>query len=642
MTDVSKLQPGAQVLLQGNEALARGAVEAGVAFCAAYPGNPSSEILETLAASAQGAGLYAEWSANEKVALEAAAGASFAGLRAMASMKQNGINVAQDFICNLTISGTGPGGLLLVTADDPGSISSTNEQDARFIARLAELPLLEPATPQECLEYARLAFDLSEHCGTVVVLRGLSRLSHTRAGVTPGPLGGPKPKPHWDPAKIYKTMPVSINHPKMHQRLAAVLDKARAAGLNTYDGPDSPELLVIASGSSALYAREARATLGMGGRVGLLKLGLGWPLDGELILDHLRAAPAVLFGEEVDPLIETSVKALYADHAHDLGAKRFFGKASGHLPDMGELSPALLMRALGQIMGVEPPAVDEAWTARAAEAVQRLAPPREFGFCAGCPHRASFWAIKQALAVDGRQGLVAGDIGCYSLGSMSTGFNRVNSVHCMGSGPGISSGLGQLGRFGFDQPVVSVVGDSTFFHAALPALVNARWNGADYVLAVLDNSATAMTGFQPHPGTGDTATGQGSQVPVESVLEAFDVPYEIVDPYDLAATQKAVYQAAQGGGGVRALILRRVCALVQNKQGGHPYKMSVDAEACRGQDCGCNKFCSRVFRCPGLIFDEASGKAAIDEVVCVGCGVCAQVCPAGAIKATPKGEEAAA
>jgi indolepyruvate ferredoxin oxidoreductase alpha subunit len=232
--------------------------------------------------------------------------------------------------------------------------------------------------------------------------------------------------------------------------------------------------------------------------------------------------------------------------------------------------------------------------------------------------------------------LVSGDIGCYTLGARATGFNRVNSVHCMGSGLGVSSGLGQLARLGFHQPVISVVGDSTFYHAALPALVNSRWNQADYLLVVLDNSATAMTGFQPHPGTGVTATGlPGSAVEVEEVCRGLGLSCQVVDPYDLAAAQEALYESLQQKG-LRVLIFRRVCALVQGKRGGHPFRMSVDAAKCRGDECGCHRFCTRVFRCPGLYFDERTGRAHVDEVVCVGCGVCAQLCPAGAIQAVPK------
>ncbi|MBI4797432.1 MAG: indolepyruvate ferredoxin oxidoreductase, partial [Desulfarculus sp.] len=294
MADLTKLKAGELALLQGNEAIARGALEAGLSLAAAYPGNPSSEILESLADSAASAGIYVEWSVNEKVALESAAAASFTGLRAMASMKQNGVNVAQDFICNLTISGT-KGGLVLITADDPSGISSTNEEDARFIARLADLPLLEPSTPAECLAMVKFAFDLSEAIGNLVVLRSLSRLSHTRAGVIPGELPSGRPRPFWDPKQIWNTVPVVPRHQVMKDKLAKAGQIMAESGFNTYSGPEAPELLVIASGSSALYAAEAAGLLGATQRVGLLKLGCTWPLDRELLLGHLAACRQVLF-----------------------------------------------------------------------------------------------------------------------------------------------------------------------------------------------------------------------------------------------------------------------------------------------------------------------------------------------------------
>jgi len=635
MADVSKLAPGQKVLMQGNEAIARGALEAGVSLAAAYPGNPSSEILQTLADSARSAGIYVEWSTNEKVALESAAAASYAGLRGMASMKQNGVNVAQDFICNLTISGT-KGGLVLVTCDDPSGVSSTNEQDARFIARVACLPLLEPATPAECLKLTKLAFELSEQIGNLVVLRGLARLSHTRAGVTPGPLPEAKPRPHWDPNERWFTIPVVPRHQVMLDKLAQAGELIAAAGINYYDGPARPMLLVIASGSSRLYADEARRLVGAGDRVGILHMGATWPLDQELILEHLARADKILFAEEVDPHLESGVKSIYAQHVRDLGLKDFYGQETGHKPPLGELSPSRVAAALADILGLPWQEADPAYLEK-AKAAQALVAPRQVGFCPGCPHRASYWSMKQVLAADGREGIVSGDIGCYTMGVLPTGYERVNAVHCMGSGPGIASGLGKLRSQGFEQPVISVVGDSTFFHAALPALVNARWNNSDYVMVVLDNSATAMTGFQPHPGTGSTAMGQaGTAVDVEQICAGLGLPYTVLDPYDLEATQEALYDALQIGGGLRVLIFRRACALVQNKRGGHPWRMSVDPELCRGEECGCHRFCTRVFRCPGLVFDQATGKTVLDEVVCVGCGVCAQICPAGAIKARPK------
>ena len=616
------------VLLQGNEAIARGALEAGVAFCAGYPGNPSSEIIETLAEAARDLPVYVEWSTNEKVALEAATAASFTGCRAIACMKQNGVNVASDFLTNLTLSGT-KGGLVLVTCDDPGGISSTNEEDARWFARMAEIPLLEPATPREALLMTRRAFELSEEIKNVVMVRSVSRLSHTRASTRTGDLPGFDAAPRFDPRVPFHTFPVVPKHRERRKKLDTAVALSESFSLNRYAGPDRPELLVISSGCAWNYAQEAVEILELEQRVGILKLGTTWPLPADLIERYLLSCDRVLFAEDVDAFVEDGVKALAADMGERIGLKRFYGKASGHLPFCGELSPAHLLEALARILDL--PAPDDAYRKEISEKVADAVPQREFGFCPGCPHRGTYFAIKTALAWDGRDGFVSGDIGCYTMGIWPTGFNQVKSVHAMGSGLGLACGYGKLTKFGFDQPVVTVCGDSTFFHAALPALVNARFNSADILLLVLDNSATAMTGFQPHPGTGFTASGdKTAPVDIEGLCRSLGVPVTVADPYRMAETARTLYGLMQESG-PRVLVLRRKCALVQGREGGFPFRMRVAEDRCLGEACGCGRYCTRIFRCPGLVWDEASGKARIDEVICVGCGICADICPQDAI-----------
>ena len=288
-------------LLMGNEAIARGALEAGISFAAGYPGNPSSEIIETLAKEAKNHRLYVEWSINEKVALEAAAAASFAGLRALATMKQNGVNVASDFITNLTLSGTGAG-LVLVTCDDPSGISSTNEQDARFIARLADLPLLEPSSPQEALEMTRFAFDLSEAIHNLVVLRSVSRLSHTRQNCRVGELQREDPRPVVDLNKVFHTFPVMAKHQVMHDKLQRAAEAGAQSPFNRYEGPDRPELMIITCGSGWDYSREAVELLALGERVGVLKLGMTWPLPIGWLRPYLEKAAKALVHRGSGPL----------------------------------------------------------------------------------------------------------------------------------------------------------------------------------------------------------------------------------------------------------------------------------------------------------------------------------------------------
>ena len=631
MSEIGKNQPGARVLVMGNEAIARGFLEGGVQFCAAYPGNPSSEILESIAAVAPDLGIWAEWSVNEKVALEGAAAASFAGVRSMAAMKQNGVNVAMDFITNLALSGV-KAGLVLVTCDDPGAISSTNEEDARFVARVADLPLLEPAFPEEAMSMAKYALELSETLGSLCVLRSVSRLSHSREAVVLGTLPDSRRVPEFDVSTLWKTFPVAPNHQRMHRNMAQAEALFEDSAYNWYEGPDRAELMVITCGNGYLYSREAVELLDLGKRVGVVKLGTTWPLPRRWLTRQLDRSERILFVEEVDPFLEEGVKAFYAQNCSDMGPKKFHGRVDETLPKDGEMSPDLVMTALVRLLNLDLPIRDRDYAERARAITEALAPPRAFGFCPGCPHRASFWSIKNALKLDARNGFVSGDIGCYTLSLFPTGFSQSKLTHCMGSGLGVAGGFMKLRDQGFDQPVISVVGDSTFFHSGIPPLVDAIHHGAEYLLIILDNSATAMTGFQPHPGLEKGAMGPVARaLDLEAVCRSLGASVTVQDPYDLDGTREVIYRLLNEEQGVRVLILRRTCALVQRKQGGFPYTVQVDPEKCTGDDCGCNRYCTRVFRCPGLYYDRKTSKTVVDEVICVGCGVCADICPQGAI-----------
>jgi indolepyruvate ferredoxin oxidoreductase, alpha subunit len=632
MQEIRNRNGGSILLLQGNQAIARGALEAGVMFCAGYPGNPSSEIIETLAAASPDLPVYVEWSTNEKVALEAAAAASFAGCRAIASMKQNGVNVVSDFLTNLTLSGT-KGGIVLVSCDDPGGISSTNEEDARVFAQISDIPLLEPSTPQEALDMTKWAFELSENIRNIVMIRSVSRLSHTRSNVKTGDIPHTRECPHYDVSgPPFNTFPILLKHRKRHEKLARAMELFEESPFNRYDGPETSELLIIAAGCAWNYAAEAIEILGLHDRVGILKLGTTWPLPRKLLEKSLKHAQQILFVEEVEPFLESSVMAFAAALGKKIGIKTWLGKTSGHIPDSGESSPAQLIKVIAGLFGLAPVSGSQAFLDRIFPQLEGKIPPREFGFCPGCPHRASYYAIKTALAWDNREGFVSGDIGCYSMGMWPTGFNQVKSVHAMGSGVGLASGYGKLNTFGFTQPVITVVGDSTFFHASIPAMINAKFNQSDMLLVILDNSATAMTGFQPHPGTGETAMGEPTKiVDMEALCSSLGAQVGIEDPYQMQQTARTIYELLQKKG-LRVLILRRKCALVQGREGGFPFHMEVDQKKCLGEDCGCGRYCTRIFRCPGLIFDEQEGKAKIDQVICVGCGICAEICPQEAIQ----------
>ncbi|MCX5915973.1 MAG: indolepyruvate ferredoxin oxidoreductase, partial [Deltaproteobacteria bacterium] len=346
MSVIKKDAPGSNELLMGNEAIARGALEAGVQFAAAYPGNPSSEIIGSLAQVAKDMGIYVEWSVNEKVALEAAASASFAGLRSLSAMKQNGVNVASDFILNLNLSGVGTGGLVLVAADDPGALSSTNEEDSRFISKLGDLPLLEPATFQEAKDMAKYAFELSESINSLVIVRSVSRISHAKGNVLLGELPREKRTARYDTSKIFIPVAAPLRHLALHLKLKKVQEMYETSPFNWYVGPEKPELLMVTSGSGWFYSQEAVRTLDLQDRVGILKMGTTWPLPSKLLAKHMANAKRVLFVEEVDPFLENNVKELAAEWSPEIGSWTFYGKSSGHVNPFGEINPDLIINAL--------------------------------------------------------------------------------------------------------------------------------------------------------------------------------------------------------------------------------------------------------------------------------------------------------
>ncbi|MDD1749037.1 MAG: thiamine pyrophosphate-dependent enzyme [Methanothrix sp.] len=623
-------EPGKELLLMGNEAIARGALEAGVKVAAAYPGTPSTDIIENLAGVAQSMGLYVEWSINEKVALEVAAAASFSGMRAICAMKQNGLNVASDFLMTLNLVGV-KAGLVLVTCDDPSAHSSNNEQDSRLFAKMADLPLLEPSTFQEAKEMAQWAFSLSEEVGSVVLFRGVTRTSHARGNVKLGKLPRVQTKARFDKSKQW--LPGPQRHGELHKNLERLEEIFASSPFNRYVGPKHPKVLLITCGTGWLYSQEAIEILGVEDSVGILKVGTTWPLPTKTIVENLKRTDRILLIEEIDSFLEGSVKEIAADCSREIGPKVFFGKKSGHVPPFGEMTTDRVIDALGKILQVPYQARDENYEARAKEFASTMLPSRALGFCAGCPHRASFWSIKDALQLDNRQGFATYDIGCYALGRGPAGFYLLKAGGAMGTGTGLASGFGKLDRFGFDQPVVAMCGDSTFFHAAMPALVNAHYNKSNLVMVILDNNATAMTGFQPHPGVGRNAMEDPvTPVDVEAVCQSFGAKVEVTDPFDLRATRERVLRALEDPVGAKVIIMRRKCQMLKGKDEKPPFRVWIDSKKCIGEDCGCDRVCTRVFKCPGLIWDQKSSKSKVDEVICAGCGVCADICPEGAIR----------
>lgn len=630
---------GERHLVMGNEAMARGALEAGVSVATGYPGTPSSEIIETLAKASKDLNLYVEWSVNEKVAMEVAAAASFAGLRSLCVMKQNGVNVGSDFLLHLALTGI-RGGMVLIHCDDPGALSSANEGESRHFARMLELPLLEPGDFQEAQDIIKMAFELSEEIRNVVLVRSVTRLSHASGNVVFGELqpmqkkaffrhNGSMPDPMEGPMA---SLPVPYRHAQQQEKLERAIERFEESAFNVYSGPETPELLVITSSACHLYSKEAIHLLNVADRVGLLKLGTTWPLPPRLMEKYLGITDQILIVEEVIPFLEENVKIIAAERISQIGPKTFFGKREGHIPTTNEMNPDLVAAALSKILAVDYTRVPEDYVKKAQEAAQLGAPGREMTFCAGCPHRASFWSLHNALQMDARDGFVCGDIGCYSLAVLPTGFNTLKTLHAMGSGVGLASGFGKLGQFGLNQPVLATVGDSTFFHAVLPALVNAVHHQSDITVVVLDNSGTAMTGFQPHPGR--PVDAGGNEVPaldIAQICEALGATVRICDPFDIEKTSRTLFELFDLQG-LKVLVLKQICALSPEKKSQKMFNVTVDENICLGQDCGCNQLCTRIFKCPGLNWNQEHHVSRIDEVICVGCGVCASICPAGAIQ----------
>ena len=635
MPDIDIDAPGKTMMLMGNEAIARGALEAGVGFIASYPGTPSSEILPRLADVAKRRNIYAEWSINEIVAFMNAAAAATTGVRSMASMKQNGTNVALDAIANTIDRGShGGGGFVLVNADDPGRRNSPNEQDTRSVAKMLDIPLLEPGDFQEAKEMTTWLFDLSEELDCMVMLRVVAKISHTRGNVTLGELSTRENKAHFDFTPQIKTFSQWNQHARLHEKLKLARERFEASPFNRYIGPDEPDLLIISCGASFLYTMEAVSILGLQDQIGVLKLGTVWPLPEELVAKHLHSTQRVLFVEEVDPFVERSVMELTASLGPTGPRPEFCGKRSGHIPSFGELNPDAVLQAIARIMGIEYQSRDPEYTKSVQAASQQEVISRPGTLCAGCPHRASYWAINKALRLDGREGYATGDAGCMSAGFGPGGFYVAKIGGCMGGGAGMADGFGKLKQFGFTQPVIGGEGDSTFFHSSIPALLNAVWNQSDYTLVVYDNSATAMTGFQPHPGTGMTAMGEpGKAVPIEDICRAFGIRVEICDPFELEKTTDVMLDVLRDEGhGPRVVIMRRECELQRARRESPVYEMSVNVDKCLGESCGCDRLCVRVFRCPGLKWNEETGQSEIDEVLCCGCGLCVDICPQSAIE----------
>ncbi|MBO5638410.1 MAG: indolepyruvate ferredoxin oxidoreductase subunit alpha [Oscillospiraceae bacterium] len=574
-------------LLSGNEAIARGAYEAGVKVCSAYPGTPSTEIFESLPQYKNA--LYCEWAPNEKVATEVAYGAAIGGVRSLCAMKHVGLNVAADPLFTAAYNGINRG-FVIVTADDPSMHSSQNEQDNRYYARAAKVALVEPSDSQECIDFMKEAYRISEQFDMPVLFRTTTRISHSKSLVTFSEREEAEPYAYERNAKKYVCAPANAyrNHPKVEKNLAALEEYSNRSPLNRMELKGTKTGVITAS-IAYQYAKDVFPE-----DTSFLKLGLTNPLPMDLIRDFAARVEKLYVIEELEGFMEEQIKAAGID---------CIGKAL--VSNMYELNP----QRLREMLFGEKPAVKEL----PVKAVSR--PP---ALCPGCPHRGFFYTMSK-----GKDFVIAGDIGCYTLGA-SAPLTAMDTCICMGGGFSLAMGMSKaFEASGQKKKVFGVLGDSTFFHSGMTGAAEILYNKGNVIPVVLDNHITGMTGHQDNPGSGYTLQGDmAASIKIEDVLRAYG--YEniiIVDPQDLTAMQKAVDDALASQVPA-AIITRRPCLLIKRLK--HDIgKCVVDTAKC----IGCRK-CLQV-GCPAVMVKDR--KSCIDPTQCVGCTVCAQVCPVGAI-----------
>ncbi|MCR6545610.1 indolepyruvate ferredoxin oxidoreductase subunit alpha [Dehalobacterium formicoaceticum] len=579
-------------IMSGNEAIARGAFEAGCLVAAAYPGTPSTEILENIAQYQE---IYAEWAPNEKVAVEVVCGSSIGGARSLAAMKHVGLNVAADPLFTIAYEGVN-GGLVLVSADDPGTHSSQNEQDNRLYAPFAKVAMLEPSDSQECKDFVKEAFALSEQFDTPVLFRVSTRVCHSKSLVELGERVEVGVKDYQKNIKKYIMVPAhsKVRHFDVEERLLALQAYANRSTLNRIEW-GKKKIGIITSGISYQHAKEV-----FGDKASYLKIGFSHPLPDKMIKSFAKAVDKLYVVEEGEPYLENAVRALGINCI----GKEF-------IPRCGELTPQIIRQALLPSKKT------------ASYQTDLTIPARPPVLCAGCPHRGIFYAVSKHKDV-----IATGDIGCYTLG-MAPPLNVTDIVICMGAG--ISAGLGfkraamQGGR---TDKVFGFIGDSTFYHSGITGLIDAVYNNTPMVTVILDNSITAMTGHQENPGTGKTLQGKPAPViDIEGLVKAVGIQEKnirVVDPYDLTATKKAV-QEAYDATEPFVIITKQPCALlkpVQKKRA--QLHCVIDQEKCT--KC---KSCLRI-GCPAISFKN--DQMNIDQASCNGCTLCRQVCKFDAIE----------
>ncbi len=620
----------ANQMIMGNQAIALGALKAGVNLVSGYPGTPSSEIIEYVAKYRKQTGTYVEWSVNEKAAVEVAAGASYAGSRTLVTMKQVGLNVASDPVMCLSYVGV-KGGMVIVSADDPGPISSQTEQDTRKFGQFSKIPVFDPSTPKEAYEMVQEAFLLSEKYNTPVILRPTTRVDHAYESMEFPELKPCRTKGTFEKdSQRWVIFPRTSynNHKRVFERNENILptefSKSIYNKVITSEAKGGQTPAYAAGGISYCYLMEALESLKALypkdkslQNASILKIGTPYPFPAPLALDFMKKNPEITVFEELDPVIEQNL--IYLCGKEGLSCK-IHGKLDKSVPEAGELSVEIIKKIIIKDRGLSP-----------LEDEVQLPPPalpvRPPVLCAGCPHRGSFYAVKQAMK--GKKTAYCGDIGCYTLGNAQP-LDMTDTCLCMGADITMAQGFYHNEE---DRHCFSFIGDSTFFASGITGVVNAVYNQSHQTICILDNSTTAMTGHQPHPGTGVTMMGQFvDKISIPKILEAIGVkPIIEVDPFDQKSAIQAVQTASQAPG-VSAIIFKSPCISIAGKLGyKFPSAKKVDQKKC----IGCQK-CIKELGCPALSIsqiktDKGRQIVEIDQSLCTGCGLCSGVCPVNAI-----------
>jgi len=612
--------PGEKVFLLGNEAIARGALEAGVRVVAGYPGTPSTEIVETISKMVHYyPDIYVEWSINEKVAFETAFGGQMCGLRSAVSLKHVGLNVAADPFLTASYAGA-KGGFVILDADDPNCYSSQNEQDNRLFARHALCPVFEPLNVNEAKEMTKFAFDFSEKFQTIVLLRSTTRLSHSRGDVILGEIKPIKKRGAFDFNKERWTfLPVNARKYRkiMLERFHKIENAVNDIPFNNLHQIDGKEIGIIASGLPNAYVIDYLKDNKLEDEISYLKIATSYPPPKKLIEQMIIDLKRVLVIEELEPFIEDFVK-IYAKEINP--SLEVVGKEI--VPRNGELNPQIIHSVINKFLNKNDLINNNNIK------FDIMAPPRPPVLCPGCPHRATFYALKKAEKRSKSRFIYSSDIGCYTLGF----YPPIETIHtclCMGGSIGMANGISKSGE---TNPIFAILGDSTFFHSGIPSLANLVYNKSKVNVLVLDNLSTAMTGFQDHPGTGVRITGEKTtRILIENIGKGLGVEFiRVFDPYDLKNSINTLIEAINYSNGPTLLISRRQCSLlatrIKKKSGEKINIYKIDNEKCTG----C-RICTSTFGCPAFSINEEKNEIEIVESMCSGCGVCVEICPEKAI-----------